>query len=526
MALTAPLGTPAAEPPAPGRAGDDVAALVEPALALARSWVEATAAGESPAEKRSTGRLAALVHDRDGVEFTLRFVDRVARPADDAVAARELVRLARPGADPHAVPVPAFLGPLDRAMMTAGALVAPLAPRVVVPLARRRLRQLVGHLVQDAGGRRLARHLAAARAQGFQLNLNLLGEAVLGEAEADRRLAATLALLQRDDVDYVSVKASSVASQLNPWDEDGSRERLVRRLLPLYAAAAARTPHVFVNLDMEAYEDLHLTVEVFTALLSRPELHDLQAGIVLQGYLPDALAALEHLAAFAAERTAAGGAPIKVRLVKGANLAMERVDAELHDWPQAPYTTKADVDANYVRLLDAALRPERAGSLRIGVASHNLPDVALAHLLAAARGVEDALDVEMLQGMAPAQARAVRADVGRLVLYTPVVRPGDFDVAVSYLVRRLEENAAPQNYLHALFTPESPSSGTEPAAGPSPLEEQEQRFRDSVRDRWATPAEPRRTQDRARERAAGLRPVDGPFAGAPDTDPSLPANRA
>ncbi len=518
---TQPMAITADPAPATAHTGaDDVAALVEPAIAQARAWVEATAAGETAAEKRSAGQLAALVHDPDGVEFTLRFVDRVARPEDDAVAARELVRLARPGADPHAVPVPAFLSPLDRAMMTAGALAAPLAPRVVVPAARRRLRQLVGHLVQDAGGARLTRSLAAARAQGHQLNLNLLGEAVLGEEEADRRLASTLALLDRPDVDYVSVKASSVASQLNPWDVTGSRDRLVQRLLPLYARAASRTPHAFVNLDMEEYKDLHLTVEVFTALLERPELADLQAGIVLQGYLPDTLPALEHLAGVAAARAARGGAPVKVRLVKGANLAMERVDAALHDWPQAPYTTKADVDANYVRLLDAALRPQHAPHLRVGVASHNLPDVALAHLLAQSRGVGDQLDVEMLQGMAPAQARAVRADVGRLVLYTPVVHPGDFDVAVSYLVRRLEENADPENFLHALFADQD---GLE---GPTPLQVQEQRFADSVRDRWAVPVGPRRTQDRATERPAGTSPGGAGFTNESDTDPSLPANRA
>lgn len=495
----------------PDEHADELAPLVERAVAQAQRWVEATAAGESRAEARSTGRLAALVHDPDGVEFTLRFVDLVARPEDDAVAARELVRLARPGGRAGTVPVPAFLGGIDKTLMVAGSVAAPLAPALVMPLARRRLRQLVGHLVLDAADRPLRRRLAAARAEGFRLNLNLLGEAVLGEDEAQRRFDRTLALVQRPDVDYVSVKASSVCSQLNPWDVEGSTERLVTRLLPLYRAAAARSPQVFLNLDMEEYKDLHLTVAVFRRLLGHPELAGLRAGIVLQAYLPDALGAYEELAAFAAERAAAGGAPLKVRLVKGANLAMEQVDAELHDWPQAPYDTKADVDASYVRLLDTALRPERA--LRVGVASHNLFDVALAHEIACARGVSGALDVEMLQGMAPAQARAVRDVVGGLILYTPVVHPGDFDVAVSYLVRRLEENAAPQNYLHALFAPD----------GETALAGQERRFRDSVRERHAVGAAPRRTQDRTQDpgRAGGPR-----FTNEPDTDPALPANRA
>src|SRR5690606_29832013 len=107
-------------------------------------------------------------------------------------------------------------------------------------------------------------------------------------------------------------------------------------------------------------------------------------------------------------RRAAGGAPVKVRLVKGANLAMERVEAELHGWRATPYPTKADVDASFLDLVDRALTPRHHGCLRVGVASHNLFHVALAHLVAVERGVTDHMDVEMLQGMAPAQARVVR----------------------------------------------------------------------------------------------------------------------
>ncbi|MDL5157248.1 bifunctional proline dehydrogenase/L-glutamate gamma-semialdehyde dehydrogenase [Actinomycetospora termitidis] len=475
-------------------------AMVGRAEARAARW---SAASDDAGHDAATRRLASLVHDPAGVDFAMHFVDRVARPEDDTVAARELARIAGRGAT-----LPGFASALDRLMLRAGAALAARAPRLVVPLARRRLQQLVGHLVVDASGRALRRRLAAARADGFRLNLNLLGEAVLGEDEADRRLARTLDLIRRDDVDYVSVKASSVASQLVPWDLEGSRDRLVRRLTPLFETA--RDHGVFVNLDMEEYKDLDLTVALFTALLDQPSLRGYSAGIVLQAYLPDSVAALEHLAAFARRRVDAGGAPVKVRLVKGANLAMEGVDAALHGWPQAPYATKAEVDANYVRLLDRALRPELADALRIGVASHHLHHVALAVELAAARGVSAQMDVEMLQGMAPAQARAVAADLPEsgLVLYTPVVHAEDFDAAVSYLVRRLEENAGHENYLYAMFSDDGPASYLG-------------RFRASVAEHDAVADSPRRTQDRSTE----VPVVGTAFRNEPDTDPSLGANR-
>jgi RHH-type proline utilization regulon transcriptional repressor/proline dehydrogenase/delta 1-pyrroline-5-carboxylate dehydrogenase len=513
------------------RASDELAALVDEAIALARRWAAAPEGAASRGERRAADRLADLLHGRSGVEFAMHFVDRVVRPEDRGVAARELARLVRSdGTIVVASTTPlGFLSPADRALLTLGGSTAPHAPSLVVPLAARRVRQLVGHLVLDAGSRSLTQRLASARAEGVQLNLNLLGEAVLGHEEADRRLAAIVELLSRPDVDYVSVKASSVAAQLQPWDLVGNRQRLVSRLLPLYRRAAKRRPQAFLNLDMEEYKDLRLTLDTFLALLSRPELHDLSAGIVLQTYLPDAVPALEELLDFARARQVAGGAPIKVRLVKGANLSMERVEAELHGWPQAPYPTKEETDANYLRMLDLALRPEH-DAVRIGVASHNLFHVALAHLLAAARGVADSLDVEMLQGMAPAQARAVQQDCGRMVLYTPVVAPADFDEAISYLVRRLEENAAPQNFLHALFqhppdehAPEKPAPD-QPAVATDPLRDQERRFRAAIAARDSVRTAPRRTQNRATEtqRAA----AGACFRNEPDTDPSLPANRA
>src|SRR5699024_11127533 len=285
---------------------------------------------------------------------------------------------------------------------------------------------------------------------------------------------------------------------------------------PLYRTAAEKNPAAFVNLDMEEYHDLDLTVAVFEAICAEEEFRHLQMGIVLQAYLPDSVAALDRLVEFARKRVSDGGAPVKVRLVKGANLAMEKVQAELHGWAQAPYPTKADVDANYVRMLDRMLAPDVAAVLRTGVASHNLFDLAFAYLLASQRGTNHAMDVEMLQGMAPAQARAVAADVdphGPLILYTPVVAPKDFDVAVSYLVRRLEENAAPENFVHAIF---APHSGDE--VGGSPMVEQEARFRASLAAAGTLSAEPRRSTDR---------PATPPaFVNTTDSDPALPAVRA
>ncbi|WP_243076519.1 bifunctional proline dehydrogenase/L-glutamate gamma-semialdehyde dehydrogenase [Microbacterium sp. SS28] len=459
--------------------------LVVRAVALAQRWVdESVSAQVDPAAER----LAGVLKDPDGLPFTIGFVDGVMRPESLSAAASTLHRIAPL--------VPEFLPWWLRGAVQAGGALAPVLPTPVVPIARRVLREMVGHLVVDARPEKLGPAIAALREGGARLNLNLLGEAVLGEREALRRLEGIHDLIRRPDVDYVSVKVSAVTSRISMWAFDEVVEQVVERLLPLHLTAAGMA--TFINLDMEEYRDLDLTVGVFTRLLDDPRLRDLEAGIVLQAYLPDSVDALARLTAWAQERVAAGGAGIKIRLVKGANLAMERVDAAMHGWTLATYDAKVDTDANYLRCLDAALRPESTPAVRIGVAGHNLFDIAYAWLLAGERGVSDAVDVEMLLGMAQGQVAAVSREVGPVLLYVPVVRPDEFDVAISYLVRRLEENASSDNFLSSAF---------DLADDPAAFDRERDRFVASLERSTdpELPAAPRRTQDRA-EGAAALGP--------------------
>ena len=209
-------------------------------------------------------------------------------------------------------------------------------------------------------------------------------------------------------------------------------------------------------------------------MLDEPEFHHLEAGIVLQAYLPDSHAVLEHLGEWAGRASPQGGAGIKIRIVKGANLAMESVEAELHDWIAAPYPTKADVDASYKLMLESALRPEWNGAVRVGVASHNLFDVAWA--LGAARSPSRRISAvasswRCSRAWRPRRAAPFARWPARLLLYAPVVQHDEIDASIAYLARRLDENTAPENFLRALFTitPGSPE-----------FAEQAERFRRAV----------------------------------------------
>ena len=436
--------------PTNGDVRSDDGEQADAAVALARDLLAASLADESAREGRRRERLGRLLADDHGRELILALTDEVLRLDDPAVASRRFAELV------HAHPT-SVMGVLDSLMLRAGALVAPKLPKVVMPLVVRRVKSETRGIVLPSNDPEFGRHVRRRAADGVRLNVNPLGEAILSDVEADARLATVLAKVERSDVDYVSVKISSIVANLDVLAFDHTINRVADRLRTVYRTAAAATPPTFVNLDMEEFSDLDLTIEAFTQVLSESEFGGLDAGIVLQAYLPDSHAAAERLGAWAVERRSAGGGCLKVRLVKGANLAMEAVEAEMHGWIAAPYGTKADVDASYKRLLDSLLRPEWASAMRVGVASHNLFDVAWALVRTSALGAADRVQFEMLEGMAPAQARAVQALAARegldeLLLYSPVVADEDFDASIAYLSRRLDENTQADNFLRSLFT--------------------------------------------------------------------------
>ncbi|MGC4014758.1 MAG: proline dehydrogenase family protein [Luteolibacter sp.] len=132
--------------------------------------------------------------------------------------------------------------------------------------------------------------LARRKQAGMRMNLNQLGEAILGEGEAAHRIQAVIDRLKSPDCDYLSVKISAIFSQIHLVGEQETLARITERLRELYRVAIQNPINgkpKFVNLDMEEYRDLHLTCDAFRTVLDEPEFMKLEAGIVLQAYLPD-----------------------------------------------------------------------------------------------------------------------------------------------------------------------------------------------------------------------------------------------
>ncbi len=492
---------------------------IDEAVALARALQRRATALQTPAERRQQAELDRMLQTPSDKVTLVQLTDQAFRCRTPGRTAEHLTHLL------DVQGVPRFFSPLDRALLRGFQTFGGWLPGVSVPLVKEHMQHETANVVLPAETDLLREHLAARLREGVRMNLNFLGESLLGEEEATRRLEKYLAALQLPEVEVLSVKISTLYSQVSALAREHTLHVLCDRLEVLYRSAArlkfqradgSEVPK-FIYLDMEEYRDLHLTAEAFMRTLGRPGLQAVAAGIALQAYIPDSARVQRTLNDWARQRIAAGGAPITIRLVKGANMEMERVDAVLRDWPQAPFRTKRETDANYQRMLVEALRPENLEAVRVGVASHNLFDLAYGLILAAQAPAGNRVQFEMLEGMANHQRRALLEHTRHLLLYAPACRKEEFLNAIGYLVRRLDENTGPENFLRHAFrlTVDSPD-----------WTQLERGFRDASTLASAVSDAPRRFQNRQTERFDAPRAEMGgdAFENEADTDWSLPQN--
>jgi RHH-type proline utilization regulon transcriptional repressor/proline dehydrogenase/delta 1-pyrroline-5-carboxylate dehydrogenase len=486
------------------------------AIRLASLMLEEAGRHMTPEEKKNQAQLSRLMKDPVGKAFTMAMTDECFRSSSHRRVADQMIFLLQK------MGVPRYLNFWKRLQLHLFQSLPPRIAQFLVPFAIRELRNQTSRVILPGETAPLLKHMEHRKKEGVRLNLNHLGEAILSEKEAKKRLRIYLEDLKSPHIDYISIKISTIFSQINllAWDE--SIHEISERLKLLYRAAIqnpitrpdGRKEAKFINLDMEEYRDLELTAAVFQKVLDEPEFYSYSAGIVLQAYLPDSYLMQQKLTEWAKKRVQNGGAWIKIRIVKGANLAMEQVEASMKGWPQAPYTKKVDVDANYKRMVLYGSKPENARVAHLGVASHNLFDLSFAILLRAENQVEPYVGFEMLEGMADHIRRVVQKLTGDILLYCPVATKAEFQHAIAYLIRRLDENTGSENFLRHVF-------GLRP--GTASWDQQTTLFSSSCQDMEHVLAHPRRTQNRM------ARPVpielSAPFENEPDTDFSLPQNR-
>ncbi|MEZ4528588.1 MAG: bifunctional proline dehydrogenase/L-glutamate gamma-semialdehyde dehydrogenase [Desulfobacterales bacterium] len=495
--------------------------IVDEAVALAEKWQNQANSVLTAKEKSIQKQMMRLIRNPQDKVILTRMIDQSFRSQNNRRVANQVNFVLRKYG------VPDFFSLTEQGLMRIFLTAGRHLPDLSIPKMIERIRADSARSVIPGEKEVLYPHLQKRRDQGVRMNLNHLGEAVLGESEAASRLQTYIRDMEDPEIEYISVKVSTIFSQISSLAYDNTVTVLTDRLSQLYRAAqknrfvrkdGSAVPK-FVNLDMEEYRDLEITLAAFAQTLDQEEFRTHSAGIVLQSYLPDSFAKQKELTQWARNRVADGGAPIKIRIVKGANMEMEQVDAAIHNWPLAPYDTKLDTDANFKCMVDFGMQPENIRAVHLGIASHNLFEQAYAYLLAQKNGVEEFSSIEMLEGMANHVWRAIQkvSDQSAL-LYAPVAAKEEFINAIAYLIRRLDENTAEENFLRYSFHLKT---------GSDEWNYLKKTFTDSCARREGVKKTPNRIQNRNAEtysQPAGTY-YEKEFCNEPDTDWSLPANR-
>lgn len=298
--------------------------------------------------------------------------------------------------------------------------------------------------------------------RGVASSVDLLGEATVTEAEADRyaeRCATALReladavrrwpprpRLERDGSGTLpranlSVKVSALTPLLRPDAPELGKRDAATRLRPLLVAARDQGAHI--HIDMESLDSREATLDLVLELLAVPEFAEgLSAGVVLQAYLRDSPSQLDQILDWT--RSHRRTPPLQVRLVKGAYWDHELVQARQEGWPAPVFEVKAECDRNFEALTRRLLgaRPD----VRVAVASHNLRSVAHAISYNRLLGAADSeLELQVLRGLGDELQDALAQHGFRVRTYCPV---GDLVAGMAYLVRRLLENTSNESFLH------------------------------------------------------------------------------
>ena len=492
---------------------------VQKALYLARHLQERATELQTPPEKRQQAELDRMLQTPSDKATLAQITDQAFRTNDAHRAVEHLIHIL------DVQGVPRFFGPMDRTLMKGFQSFGGYMPGVALPLVKDHMQKETANVILPGEKDLLVKHLAERTREGVRMNVNFLGETILSEPEAEKRLQQYLQGLQWAETEVVSIKISTVYSQISALAREHTVATLCDRLERLFLTAGRaqfKRPDgtvvpKFVYLDMEEYRDKELTAEAFMRTLDRPGLTGITAGIALQAYIPDSYGTLLQIQEWARKRVAAGGARITIRLVKGANMESERAESSVKGWPQAPYKTKRETDANYKRMVHELLRPDNLAAMNVGLASHNLFDLAYGLVLTHERQALDRVQFEMLEGMANHQRRALFEMSNNLLLYAPACKKAHFLNAIGYLIRRLDENTGPENFLRHAFKIK---------VGTPEWQQLEKSFLDSFTAIATTGTAPRRTQNRQVPPAR----VDAVAKGwaqlesEPDTDFALPQN--
>jgi RHH-type transcriptional regulator, proline utilization regulon repressor / proline dehydrogenase / delta 1-pyrroline-5-carboxylate dehydrogenase len=351
-------------------------------------------------------------------------------------------------------------------LVSVGVRAARLVPWISAPVLRWNVSETARQFITGRNPHNVIPTLRKRQAQKVGFTVDVLGEAVVSEAEADEyatRYADLLEKLASETRDWIdplgenaelfpvvnmSVKISALYSQMSPAAPADAIAHLGTKLRPLLRRA--RELGAFINFDMESYVLKNTTLELFKTILTEAEFKDWpNAGIVIQAYLRDSEGDLRDLIEWGGAR----GTRFAVRLVKGAYWDYETTKSGQNGSNPPVFLQKPESDANFEKLTRVLFENNSVVTPAFG--SHNVRSIAHAQAVADELGIDRSrFEFQLLYGMAGPIKRALVETGYRVREYCPI---GELLPGMAYLVRRLLENTSNEGFLRAKFAENVPA---------------------------------------------------------------------
>ncbi len=315
----------------------------------------------------------------------------------------------------------------------------PLISNSISTLTEFGIKTMSYNFIVDKNPKVLNEKLAELKDLGLSCTLDILGELVVSEKEAEQYFEAYLDIIKSRPGAQISIKLSSLYAHLKPKSHELNKKKLLPKLIKIFKTAKEYGSSVTV--DSEHYEYKDLFFDISKEALMSEELRDWDgAGIVIQAYLKESKDDLLDFIDFALER----GTKFKIRLVKGAYWDYERAIALQNNWRIPVYEKKVDTDANYEELIGILMQAHEY--VYPAIASHNMRSTAQTIRWAKELDLaKNEFEFQFLYGMLDPVKSYLKEENYQVNVYLPF---GDLIEGMAYLVRRLLENTANNSFVY------------------------------------------------------------------------------
>jgi RHH-type proline utilization regulon transcriptional repressor/proline dehydrogenase/delta 1-pyrroline-5-carboxylate dehydrogenase len=286
-----------------------------------------------------------------------------------------------------------------------------------------------------------------------------LDQSILGKEESHQNVLKYLEDISNPKIEALSIRLSNLMPHSSELSLYFSKELLEENLKILFRKVLSnpiqkdgKKEYKLIIFEMETYATFHLTIDLFQKLLQESEFYPLSFGITLQSYLPEAFILQQEITEWAKKRQEQGGAFIYLTLTKGSYLEKEQVTSSKKGWPQPPYTSKVETDAQFKKMLGYGLQIDNVKAVHLSIATHNVFDISYALLLIYENDVLPYANFQLLENRLP-YLRPILYHLlpNPLSIYIPVAYSKEIMHSPSYLIRRIAESSGPDNFLSVAY---------------------------------------------------------------------------